>query len=108
MPGDRATWGVFLLVTFLCTSKEKLPARPQGEWKLCTAASEKALDSGVRRNDEQRVSVDFSVSRTKQQKYDGPGQRDCAGHEKWNGETASAVDEPAGHEDTEDSGQCRE
>jgi len=37
MPGDRATWGVFLLVTFLCTSKEKLPARPQGEWKLCTA-----------------------------------------------------------------------
>ena len=30
MPGERATWGVFLLVTFLCTSKEKLPARPKG------------------------------------------------------------------------------
>src|SRR3954462_12591793 len=28
--------GVFLLVTFLCTSKEKLPAPPQEEWKLCT------------------------------------------------------------------------
>jgi len=27
-------WGVFLLVTFLCTSKEKLPARLKGEWKL--------------------------------------------------------------------------
>jgi len=37
MPGRRATWGVFLLVTFLCTSKEKLPARPQGEWKPCTS-----------------------------------------------------------------------
>ena len=37
MPGRRATRGVFLLVTFLCTSKEKLPARPQGEWKLCTS-----------------------------------------------------------------------
>ena len=36
MPGRRATRGVFLLVTFLCTSKEKLPARPQGEWKPCT------------------------------------------------------------------------
>src|SRR4029078_209496 len=36
MPGRRATWGVFLLVTFLCTSKEKFPARAQGEWKLCT------------------------------------------------------------------------
>ena len=40
MPGERATWGVFLLVTFLCTSKEKLPARPQGEWKPCTSKTE--------------------------------------------------------------------
>ena len=34
MPGRRGGRGVFLLVTFLCTSKEKLPARPQAEWKL--------------------------------------------------------------------------
>jgi hypothetical protein len=25
----------FFLVTFLCTGKEKLPAPPQEEWKLC-------------------------------------------------------------------------
>src|SRR5512146_2107296 len=35
---EGATPGVcFLLVTFLCTSKEELPARPKGEWKLCTS-----------------------------------------------------------------------
>jgi hypothetical protein len=51
MPGDRATWGVFLLVTFLCTSKEKLPARPQGEWKPCTSQPKIKVDSRLRGND---------------------------------------------------------
>src|SRR4249919_1269201 len=32
--------GVFLLVTFLCTSKEKLPARPQAEWKPRTSKND--------------------------------------------------------------------
>ena len=71
MPGRRATWGVFLLVTFLCTSKEKLPARPQGERKLCTFESNKSkeLDSGLtssavesRRNDELRGKAGFGLS----------------------------------------------
>jgi len=74
MPGRRATWGVFLLVTFLCTSKEKLPARPQGEWKLCTQGTTRAkeLDSGLtssavesRRNDgrEARACIGFRLGR---------------------------------------------
>src|SRR5580765_5430571 len=40
--------GVFLLVTFLCTSKEKLPARPQGEWKPCTFNDKKRKGAGFR------------------------------------------------------------
>jgi hypothetical protein len=49
MPGEARHRGVFLLVTFLCTSKEKLPARPKGEWKLCTFKNNKSkkLDSGL-------------------------------------------------------------
>jgi hypothetical protein len=64
MPGERATGVCFLLVTFLCTSKEKLPARPKGEWKLCTSGNremERRAGFGLtssavesRRNDERR------------------------------------------------------
>ena len=39
--------GVFLLVTFLCTSKEKLPARPKGEWKPCPYRKQ-SKDAGFR------------------------------------------------------------
>jgi hypothetical protein len=33
------------LVTFLCTGKEKLPARPQAEWKLLLKQVTRSADS---------------------------------------------------------------
>ena len=46
-------WGVFSLVTFSCTSKRKLPARPQDEWKhLPQKLKSRKLDSSLRWNDD--------------------------------------------------------
>jgi hypothetical protein len=62
--GSAISRGVFLLVTFLCTSKEKLPARPQGEWKPFAHRREEGKDAGFppreRGNDEQEGVLAFA------------------------------------------------
>ena len=47
MPGDRATGGVFLWLLSL-HKQRKWPARPQGEWKLCSEGDKKKQGTGFR------------------------------------------------------------
>ena len=53
-------------------------------------------------------SVDLSLTRPEQQEDDSASQRNRASHEERNGEAAGAIDEPAGHEYAEYSGEGRE
>src|SRR5450432_158400 len=47
MPGERHTGGCFLLVTFLCTSKEKLPARPRASGSLALTQAQKSIPAAI-------------------------------------------------------------
>ena len=67
MPGERATGGVFLWLLSL-HKQRKLPARPQGEWKLCTLKSKIKMDSRFRGNDVKRKELDSGVRRNHEQK----------------------------------------